>query len=204
MAPGQSLSDSTGRILSALGPVFRVSSILVVVQGDTTTYGSLAAFYAGLPVAHVEAGLRTGDYRHPFPEEMNRVLTTKLTSLHFAATQSAAENLRAEGITEKAIWVTGNPVIDAIQWTSDRLANGQIDAPSWPWLDPAKKLILVTAHRRESFGEPFERICSALAEIAQRPDVQIIYPVHPNPNVQAVTAKYLRGQPNMVLLNPLP
>ena len=129
---------------------------------------------------------------------------TQLTSLHFAATQSAAENLRGEGVAEKAIWVTGNPVIDAIQWTSDRLANGQIDAPSWPWLDPTKKLILVTAHRRESFGEPFERICSALAKIAQRPDVQIVYPVHPNPNVQAVTAKYLRSQPNMVLLNPLP
>ena len=177
-----------------------------MVQGDTTTTlcGSLAAFYAGFPVAHVEAGLRTGDYRHPFPEEMNRVLTTKLTSLHFAATQSAAENVRGEGVAEKAIWVTGNPVIDAIQWTSDRLANGQIDAPSWPWLDPTKKLILVTAHRRESFGEPFERICSALAKIAQRPDVQIVYPVHPNPNVQAVTAKYLRSQPNMVLLNPLP
>ena len=206
MAPGQSLFDSTGRIISALGPVFRDKFDLVVVQGDTTTTlcGSLASFYAGLPVAHVEAGLRTGDYRHPFPEEMNRVLTTKLTSLHFAATQSAAENLRSEGVTEKAIWVTGNPVIDAIQWTKDRLANGQIDAPSWPWLDVAKKLVLVTAHRRESFGEPFERICGALAEIAQRPDVQIVYPVHPNPNVQAVTAKYLRGQPNMVLLDPLP
>jgi UDP-N-acetylglucosamine 2-epimerase (non-hydrolysing) len=206
MAPGQSLFDSTARIVSALGPVLSDKFDLVVVQGDTTTTlcGSLGAFYASVPVAHVEAGLRTGDYGHPFPEEMNRVLTTKLTSLHFAATESAAENLRREGVAERAIWVTGNTVIDAIQWTRDGLVSGQIAGPTWPWRDPAKKLILVTAHRRESFGEPFERICSALAKLAERPDVQVVYPVHPNPNVRTVVANYLHDRTNLVLLDPLP
>ncbi|HYI91953.1 MAG TPA: UDP-N-acetylglucosamine 2-epimerase (non-hydrolyzing) [Bryobacteraceae bacterium] len=205
MAPGQSLFDSTARMLSGLGPVLGDKFDLVVVQGDTTTTlcGSLGAFYSRLPVAHVEAGLRTGDYQHPFPEEMNRVLTTRLTSLHFAATEAGAENLRREGIPDKAIWVTGNPIIDAIQRTSGNLAAGLLSAPPWPWLDPGKKLIVVTAHRRESFGLPFERICSALAILSQRPDVQIVYPIHPNPNVRAAAEKYLKDELNIVLVDPL-
>jgi UDP-N-acetylglucosamine 2-epimerase (non-hydrolysing) len=206
MAPAQSLFDSTARVLAGLGPVLTHKFDLVVVQGDTTTTlcGSLGAFYARIPVAHVEAGLRTGNYDHPFPEEMNRVLATRLTSLHFAATELAAENLRREGVPQEAIRVTGNPVIDAIQQTSENLAAGRIASPPWPWLDTSKKLILVTAHRRESFGEPFERICGALATLAGRPDVQIVYPVHRNPNVRAVTAEHLGEVPNIILLDPLP
>src|SRR4051794_26219438 len=205
MLPGQSLFESTARILTGLESVMRQRFDLVVVQGDTTTTlsGSLAAFYARTPLAHVEAGLRTGDFDHPFPEEMNRVLTTRMAALHFAATEAAAANLRSEGIQNEAIWVTGNPVIDAVKRTVEGLASRRLTKPEWPWRDESKRLILVTAHRRESFGAPFASICRALSTLAARNDVQIVYPVHPNPNVRGVADQYLRNEPNVVLLDPL-
>jgi UDP-N-acetylglucosamine 2-epimerase (non-hydrolysing) len=206
MTPGQTLFQSTSRILAALEPVFKeVDPGVVVVQGDTTTTlcASLAAFYHGASIAHVEAGLRTGDLRQPFPEEMNRVLTGRLTSIHFAATEWAAENLRGEGVDAGRIFVTGNTGIDAVLWVRDRLEDGALTSAAVPGLDAHKKLIVVTAHRRESFGAGFERICKALAALARRPDVQLVYPVHPNPNVQNPVNKWLRGQPNVLLIPPL-
>lgn len=205
MAPGQSLFESTSRILGGFESVMRDGFELVVVQGDTTTTfcGALAAFYSRTPVAHIEAGLRTGDFNHPFPEEMNRVLTTRLAALHFAATESAAVNLLEEGVPNEAIRVTGNPVIDAVLQTSNALKEGLISHPQWSWLAPDKRMILVTAHRRESFGQPFEEICRALKTIGTRCDVQIVYPVHPNPNVRKVVERELQNEANLVLLDPL-
>ena len=178
---------------------------MAIVQGDTTTTlcGALAAFYSRVPVAHVEAGLRTDDLRQPFPEEMNRVLTSHLTALHFAATEKAAENLRAEGVPADSISVTGNTGIDAVLYVRDGLERGTLHGRDWPELDPSKKLIVVTAHRRESFGEGFERICRALAKIADRDDVQMVYPVHPNPNVQDPVQRYLAEHPQLRLIEPL-
>jgi len=206
MQPGQTLFESTSRILAALEPVFKDQRPnLAIVQGDTTTTlcGALASFYQGVPVAHVEAGLRTGDMRQPFPEEMNRVLTSRLTALHFAPTQEALENLRREGVPADSIKVTGNTGIDAVLFVRDRLEQGKLQGREWPELDPDKKLILVTAHRRESFGGGFERICRGLVELANRTDVQIVYPVHPNPNVQDPVQRLLAGHPNIRLIEPL-
>ena len=205
MTPGQTLFQSTARMIQALELPFSESKPdLAVVQGDTTTTlcGALAAFYSGVPVAHVEAGLRTGDLRQPFPEELNRVLTARMTALHFAATSAAADNLRREGISEN-VWVTGNTGIDAVLAIRDRLERGQLAAPDAGYDRPGKRLILVTAHRRESFGEGFERICQALTKIAGRNDVHVIYPVHPNPNVQTIVNGRLRGQPNITLTEPM-
>src|SRR5207244_3255126 len=134
-------------------------------------------------VGHVEAGLRTGDMTQPFPEEMNRVLTGRLASLHFAATAGAAGNLIDEGVDPATVAVTGNSGIDAVMYVRDGLESGKLIGDGLPALDPLKKLIVVTAHRRESFGDGFERICTALARIAERPDVEIVYLVHRNPNV---------------------
>jgi UDP-N-acetylglucosamine 2-epimerase (non-hydrolysing) len=206
MLPGQTLFQSTSRILAGLEPVLReVQPAMAIVQGDTTTTlcGALAAFYSRVPVAHVEAGLRTHDLRQPFPEEMNRVLASRLTALHFAATEQAAENLRAEGVPAGAISVTGNTGIDAVLYVRDGLERGTLRGDAFSWVDPAKKLIVVTAHRRESFGEGFERICRALAKIADRDDVQVVYPVHPNPNVQDPVQRYLAEHPNVRLIEPL-
>jgi len=206
MRPGQTLSEATARIMAGLEGVFaEARPDFVVVQGDTTTTlcGALAAFYHHVPVGHVEAGLRTWDLDQPFPEEMNRVLATRLTTLHFAATDWAASNLRQEGIPAERVAVTGNTGIDAVLYVRDRLEEGSLCAPEWPQLDPSRKLVVVTAHRRESFGEGFVRICSALARIAERPDVQIAFPVHPNPNVQRPVQKYLAGRENILLLEPL-
>ncbi len=205
MTPGQTLFQSTSRIVAALENVLaRERPHCVLVQGDTTTTfcGALAAFYQLVPVGHVEAGLRTGDFDHPFPEEMNRVLTGRLAALHFAPTQAAAENLRREGIGSGRIFVTGNTGIDAVIEIRDALAGGTL-APAPPPLDPIKKLILVTAHRRESFGGGFERICRALVTLASRGDIEIVYPVHPNPNVQDPVNRYLRGVPGIHLMEPL-
>jgi UDP-N-acetylglucosamine 2-epimerase (non-hydrolysing) len=205
MTPGQTLFHSTARILQALEkPFAELKPHIAIVQGDTTTTlcGALAAFYAGVPVAHVEAGLRTGDLRQPFPEELNRVLTGRMATLHFAATASAAENLRREGISQN-VCVTGNTGIDAVLHVRDRLERGEL-APSGPSFDqPGKRLILVTAHRRESFGEGFQRICEALRTIADRQDVHVIYPVHPNPNVQTIVNEGLRAHPNITLTQPM-
>jgi UDP-N-acetylglucosamine 2-epimerase (non-hydrolysing) len=206
MIPGQTLFQSTSRILSGLEPVLKTEQPdLVLVQGDTTTTlcGALAAFYRKIPVGHVEAGLRTGDPLQPFPEEMNRVLTTQLSSLHFAATEGAARNLKAEGVASERISVTGNSGIDAVLYVRDGLEQGRLPGSEWPQLDPAKKLILVTAHRRESFGEGFEHICSALERLSDREDVQIVYPVHPNPNVQATVSRRLAGRERIHLIEPL-
>jgi UDP-N-acetylglucosamine 2-epimerase (non-hydrolysing) len=198
MEPGQTLAESASRMLKALAPVLdRERPDCVVVQGDTTTTfcGALGAFYKGIPVAHVEAGMRTGDLRQPFPEEMNRVLTSRLAALHFAATEWAAENLRREGVDDANIFVTGNTGIDAVLAVRDALP--AFDA------DTGKKMILVTAHRRESFGEGFVRICGALLRLAERGDVEIVYPVHPNPKVQAAVNEHLRGVPNVTLIEPV-
>jgi UDP-N-acetylglucosamine 2-epimerase (non-hydrolysing) len=206
MQPGQDLFQSTSRILGALEPVLKEEHPdMVLVQGDTTTTlcGALAAFYNKIPVGHVEAGLRTGDMQQPFPEEMNRVLTTQLATLHFAATEGAARNLRAEGVSSSRIWVTGNSGIDAVLYVRDKLEDGSLAGPGWPQLDPSRKLIVVTAHRRESFGAGFDRICSALARLARRDDVQIIFPVHPNPNVRHPVNRYLAGLENVILMEPL-
>jgi UDP-N-acetylglucosamine 2-epimerase (non-hydrolysing) len=205
MRPGQSLFQSAANILSALERVLvKEEPDLLLVQGDTTTTlcGALAGFYAHVPVGHVEAGLRTGDPQEPFPEEINRVLTARVASLNFAATDWAAQNLLAEGISSEIITVTGNTGIDAVLHIRDRIRQG-LRPPRPLEVDPRRKLILVTAHRRESFGNGFEQICTALAELAERPDVQIVYPVHPNPNVQDPVNRYLRGCHRIRLVEPM-
>jgi UDP-N-acetylglucosamine 2-epimerase (non-hydrolysing) len=210
MQPGQTLAETTARVLTALDPVLlREAPDMAVVQGDTTTTmaGAMAAFYRRIPVAHVEAGLRTGDLFQPFPEEFNRLVATRVTALHFAPTQWARRNLLAEGIPEEHIRVTGNSGIDAILQVAGALEQGRLKAPAGPRLGPtghaARKLIVVTAHRRESFGEGIEHICDALAELAGRPDVQIVYPVHRNPNVLDPVTHRLEGHPHIVLTDPL-
>jgi UDP-N-acetylglucosamine 2-epimerase (non-hydrolysing) len=189
------LFQSTSRILAALENVLDAEQPdCVLVQGDTTTAfcGALAGFYRGVPVGHVEAGLRTGDPREPFPEEMNRVLTARLASLHFAPTETAAANLRGEGIDAARVFVTGNTGIDAVLEIRDALAAGRLN-PMAVANDPRRKLILVTAHRRESFGEGFERIARALGRLAARADAEVIYPVHPNPQVREPIFRNLSG-----------
>jgi UDP-N-acetylglucosamine 2-epimerase (non-hydrolysing) len=205
MSAGQTLFGATARIIERLEAVFRDGFDFAVVQGDTTTTfcAALAGFYARIPVGHVEAGLRTGNYQHPFPEEANRVLTTRLATLHFASTEWAANNLRTEGINDSAIHITGNPVTDAVTRVDGMLRSGLLTTSEWRVLDSTKRLVVMTAHRRESFGQPFERICAAVRRIAQRDDVQVVYPVHPNPNVRAHTTELLAGQPNIVLFDPL-
>jgi UDP-N-acetylglucosamine 2-epimerase (non-hydrolysing) len=206
MQPDQSLAELTSRAVQALDPVLRQERPdLVIVQGDTTTTfcAALAAFYRRIPVAHVEAGLRTGDKHAPFPEEINRALASRLADLHFAATEAAAANLRAEGTAPGNIFVTGNTVIDALLYVREGLEAGRVAASQWSFLKAAGRLILVTAHRRESFGAGFESICGALAELACRPDVQIVYPVHRNPNVQEPVRRLLGGSPRIHLLEPL-
>jgi UDP-N-acetylglucosamine 2-epimerase (non-hydrolysing) len=206
MEPGQTLAELTSRAVQTLDPLMRQEQPgLVIVQGDTTTTfcAALAAFYASVPVAHVEAGLRTGDKRRPFPEEVNRVLTSRLADLHFAATDEAGANLRAEGIPAESIFVTGNTVIDALLYVRDGLQDGTLPRPAWPGLEAGRRTILVTAHRRESFGEGFVRICHALAELAKRRDVDLVYPVHRNPNVLEPVSRLLEGNPRIHLLEPL-
>ena len=206
MLPGQTLFQSTSRILAGLEPVLAAERPgMVIVQGDTTTTfcGALAAFYLHIPVAHVEAGLRTGDLRQPFPEEMNRVLTSHLANLHFAATEKAAENLRREGVAPCSITVTGNTGIDAVLYVRDGLAQGTLRGRDWTELDASKKLIVVTAHRRESFGRDSSASAARWPRSRIAPDVQMVYPVHPNPNVQGPVQRYLAGHPNIRLIEPL-
>lgn len=207
MRPGQTLFQSSSRMLAALEPIFNgLKPDIAIVQGDTTTTfcGALAAFYARVPVGHVEAGLRTWDLAQPFPEELNRVLTGRIAALHFAATPWAAANLHREGVPPELVHVTGNSGIDAVLYVRDGLENGTLSSGAdWSFLDPSKRLILVTAHRRESFGPGFERICRAILRLAARPDVEIVYPVHPNPNVQSTVNRLLAGHPNIHLIDPL-
>jgi UDP-N-acetylglucosamine 2-epimerase (non-hydrolysing) len=210
MRPDQSLTQSTARILSALEHVITLQGPdllpdFVLVQGDTTTAlcGALAAFYEGVRVGHVEAGLRTGDMHQPFPEEMNRVLVSRLASLHFAPTDGAASNLRQEGVAAKSVFVTGNTGVDAVLEVSQGLESGRLRGGAFPELDPRKRLVLVTAHRRESFGPGFERLCRALREIGARGDAEIVYPVHPNPHVGHTVNRLLQGVPGVHLIEPL-
>jgi UDP-N-acetylglucosamine 2-epimerase (non-hydrolysing) len=207
MWPSQTLSSLTARILDALeGVLVAETPDLVLVQGDTTTTlaGALAAFYHHIPVAHVEAGLRTGDLGHPFPEEMNRVLTSQVTQLHFAPTRGAEANLLAEGIPPSRIHITGNTGIDAVLFVREALVSGSLPAFDWSWLDTSRKLIVVTSHRRENFGHGFVREMRALERLAARPDVEVVYPVHRNPNVLGPAHEMLGGRPNIHLIEPLP
>ncbi len=206
MAAGQTLTASASRILAALEPVYAdAKPDIVFVQGDTTTtlHGALAAFYARIPVGHIEAGLRTGDMAQPFPEEMNRVLTGRMAAIHFGSTAGARNNLLAEGVADATIHVTGNSGIDAVLNVSERLTSGELPSGRWDFIEFGKKLIVVTAHRRESFGGGFENICRALRELARRPDVTIVYPVHRNPNVQDPVQRHSSGIANIHLIEPL-
>lgn len=210
MKTGQSLSDVTTSILTGIKPVLEeFKPDVVLVHGDTaTTFATaLAAYYQRIPVGHVEAGLRTGNIYSPWPEEANRKLTGAITKFHFAPTETSKQNLLAEGIKEQDVYVTGNTVIDALLWVaqkieSDKDVEAQV-ASAYPMLDATKKLILVTGHRRESFGVGFERICESLKQIAQKyDDLQIIYPVHLNPNVQEPVNRLLNGLSNIHLITP--
>jgi UDP-N-acetylglucosamine 2-epimerase (non-hydrolysing) len=210
MQPGQGLTEITCRILTGLKPVLEeFKPDVVLVHGDTTTTlsASLAAFYQQIPIGHVEAGLRTGDLLSPWPEEGNRCLTGHLANWHFAPTETSRSNLLREGINESGIVVTGNTVIDALLWVRDLIAYSPERvahfADNFSFIDPEKKLILVTGHRRESFGGGFERICNALAQIArQHPEAQILYPMHMNPQVREPVQRILQGIDNVVLIEP--
>lgn len=213
MQPGQDLFDITRNILAGLKSVLALEKPdLVLVHGDTTTTfaASLAAYYAGVPVGHVEAGLRTGNKRAPFPEEINRKLTGAIADLHFSPTDTARANLLSEGVDPDTIFVTGNTVIDALLAVIQRLKEqpqlkADLDA-RFQFLNGSKKLILVTGHRRENFGEGFQNICNALADIAAAaPDVEILYPVHLNPNVRTPVAEILaaRKLANVHLIDPV-
>lgn len=209
MQPGQTLPELTSRILQDMGRVIeKHAPDIVLVHGDTTTTfaTSLAAFYQRVAIGHVEAGLRTGNLYSPWPEEANRRLTGALASLHFAPTQTSADNLRAENVAEGTIHVTGNTVIDALLAVVEKIRNtpaldGQL-AARFPFLDTSKRLILVTGHRRENFGSGFEQICHALKTIAHRGDTQLVYPVHLNPNVQEPVRRILGSQPAVHLIEP--
>lgn len=213
MRPGQGLYDVTTAVLREFPAVLGLERPgLVLVHGDTTTTmaATLAAYYARVPVGHVEAGLRTGNKYAPFPEEINRRVTGAIADLHFAPTKASRENLLREGAPEGSIVVTGNTVIDALLSVAERLRGDgalvkRMEA-QFPFLDPSKKLILVTGHRRENFGEGFERICHALSEIASlRPSAEILYPVHLNPNVQESVRRILGTgrRPNIHLIGPV-
>lgn len=213
MKPGQDLTELTCRILLGMRDVLTEERPdLVLVHGDTATTlaASLAAFYARVPIGHVEAGLRTFDLAAPFPEEANRVLTDRLTTLFFAPTRKSADHLLAESIPENRVFITGNTVIDALLWVRDRMADR-------PWsefqdvlgdfqavLESDRAIVLITGHRRESFGGGFERICRAVRTLSERhPNVAFVYPVHLNPKVQGPVNATLGGLPNVHLLPPL-
>ncbi len=208
MRPGQGLEDITAGVLGALSPVLdEFQPHLVLVHGDTTTTlaASLAAYYRKIPVGHVEAGLRTGNILSPWPEEVNRKVAGAIATLHFAPTEQSKRNLLAEAVPADAVLVTGNTVIDAL---FDVVAKLEGDAAQMTefeqrfGLDPVKRMILVTGHRRESFGDGFLRICEALAQLAARDDVEIVYPVHLNPNVKGPVEEKLSGLSNVHLIPP--
>lgn len=210
MHENQSLSDLTANILNRIGGVFDAARPdIVLVHGDTTTTlaTSLAAFYRYIPIGHVEAGLRTGNIHSPWPEELNRRVTDAVASWHFAPTETARRNLYGEGVPPEQVILTGNTVIDALLQTQERLTTDPLLAAQaeadFSFLDPARKLILVTGHRRESFGEPLEQICLALRTLAnKRSDVELLYPVHPNPHVGEAVNAILGGLPNVRLIGP--
>lgn len=209
MQPGQSLFDVTNRVLKGMERILDdAKPDIVMVQGDTTTAmaASLAAFYKRIPVAHVEAGLRSHNIDSPFPEELNRLITGNIATWHFAPTEQARSNLLAEGKDASRIFVTGNTVIDTLLYFSGKLDADQAMsatlASGFPFLDPAKKLILVTSHRRENQNGGLERICAALKTLAARGDVQIVYPVHPSPAVRTTVEAQLSRVPNIFLIEP--
>ncbi|MGK6315669.1 non-hydrolyzing UDP-N-acetylglucosamine 2-epimerase [Neorhizobium sp. DT-125] len=209
MQPGQTLFDVTVRVLKGMEEVLdKAKPDIVMVQGDTTTAmaAALAAFYKRIPVAHIEAGLRSHNIDSPFPEELNRKIAGDIARWHFAPTQQARANLLAEGKTETSIFVTGNTVIDTLLYFSDLLDADQMKnaelAARFKFLDPSKKLVLVTGHRRENFDGGIERICRALKVLGTRGDAQIVYPVHPNPNVREVVNQMLGNIPNIHLIEP--
>lgn len=213
MQPGQDLFDVTASVLKGLKPVLEQERPdIVLVHGDTTTTmaASLAAYYCRIKVGHVEAGLRTFDKFAPFPEEMNRKIAGGLADFHFAPTGAARDNLLAEGVPESSVFVTGNTVIDALLGVVEKLRGPgdlrTVIEGQFAFLDPNKKLVLVTGHRRENFGEGFENICLALADIAgKHPDVEILYPVHLNPRVQEPVRRNLGAGriPNIHLIEPI-
>lgn len=203
MLPEQSLFDITTRILSRLDPVVReCAPAMVLVQGDasSTMIGALAAFYHKIPVGHVEAGLRTMDRYRPFPEEMNRRVTTVLSDLHFAPTARSRDNLLSEGVPADRIFVTGNTVIDALSQVAKRPDIGL--PPGVPPLD-GRRMLLVTTHRRENWGEPLRQIYLALLDVLNRfPDVMVVFSVHRNPAVRRVAEEVLAGHPRAHLIEP--
>jgi UDP-N-acetylglucosamine 2-epimerase (non-hydrolysing) len=208
MTPNQTLADVTARCLTGLdGAITEYRPDCVVAQGDTTTVmaAALAAFYRRVPLVHVEAGLRTGNLQAPWPEELNRRIASLAAALHCAPTQQAAENLRLEGIAAETVHVTGNTVIDALLWTVAR----QRERGS-PWRGKYaelgdRRMVLITGHRRENFGDGMEQICTAILILARRfPEVAFLYPVHLNPNVREPVGRLLSGQPNIRLCEPAP
>lgn len=209
MKAGQGLTHITTAVLNGMESVLaEFQPDYVLVHGDTTTStaAALAAFYAGIRVGHVEAGLRTHNLMSPWPEEANRQITGRLTSLHFAPTPLSRDNLLQENVAASSIYVTGNTVIDALLTVKDRLdQDTELDAElggQFPFLDPGKRLILVTGHRRENHDGGIERVCDALTEISRRGDVQIFYPVHLNPKVKTAVDKVLNGVDNVFLIEP--
>lgn len=209
MKPGQDLSDVTSNVLLGMREVYKQwLPDMVLVHGDTTTTlgASLSAYYARVKIGHVEAGLRTGNKYAPWPEEVNRRVTGVLADVHFAPTAQSRSNLLAEGVDNSAVFVTGNTVIDALLQVVDRIRQDaelrKAHQARFSFLDPSKRMVLVTGHRRENFGQGFEDICHALATLARRGDVQVVYPVHLNPNVQAPVTRILANEPNVHLLEP--
>jgi UDP-N-acetylglucosamine 2-epimerase (non-hydrolysing) len=202
MEPGQTLASLTGRILHRFDPVLTERRPdLVLAQGDTTTVMACAmgSFYRRIPFGHVEAGLRTHDLNNPFPEEFNRRVAGMLAALHFAPTEGSRANLLAEGTDTATVHVTGNTVIDALLEVTRRP-----DLPCAFPIDPSRRLVLMTSHRRENFGEPLRNICTAVRLLLERfPDIEIVYPVHPNPNVREVVSPMLGGLPRMHLTDPV-
>ena len=211
MTPGQTLNDVTSAILLKLKPILmEYQPDLLLVHGDTATTfaASLAAYYEKIDVGHVEAGLRTGNIYSPWPEEINRKLTGSIARFHFAPTSVSKQNLVNEGISESQICITGNTVIDALLSVKEKIDSDVALAHKlslqFKTIDFSKKLIVVTGHRRENFGSGFEAICSALAQLAEkRADLEIVYPVHLNPNVQTPVKKYLSDYKNIHLIEPL-
>ncbi|MDE2621416.1 MAG: UDP-N-acetylglucosamine 2-epimerase (non-hydrolyzing), partial [Sphingomonadales bacterium] len=209
MQPGQTLDGLTAALLTGLGRVMdEVRPARVIVQGDTATAmaGALAAYYRKLPVDHVEAGLRSGDIHHPWPEEVNRKIIGTMASLHFAPTETAAAALRRENVAPHRVHVTGNTVIDALHWVTARIGAEPGLATGLAELEArfaGKRIIGVTSHRRENFGGGLEAIARAVRRIAAREDVAVIFPVHPNPNVRAVMDGALAGLTNVAMIEPL-
>ncbi len=210
MQPDQRLSELTARAITSLSTYLEEHRPdYVVVQGDTTTTfaATLAAFYLKIPVAHVEAGLRTWDKFSPFPEEINRVLTSRIADLHFAPTPLSKANLIKEGVDERSIVVTGNTVVDALLTARKRILTDPPEIPSLPkevYRNDGKQMVLITGHRRENFGDGFGRICKAISLLAEKfSDVNFVYPVHLNPNVHGPVFALLGNMKNIFLIEPL-